>query len=96
MEYIRINENCKARAKVGEILRIEYETDAIKDQNSTFRTSKQKLSLCFQYFNDFGIIYLHRKRKKPRIEIVVQARQKKANEDIYNLMISQQNTIEVG
>jgi hypothetical protein len=48
-----------------------------------------------QYFNVWDY-YLHCKSaKRPRIGIVVQATTtKKANEDIYNLMISQQNTIE--
>jgi hypothetical protein len=34
------------------------------------------------------------KAKRPRIELLYKQTTKKANEDIYNLMISQQNTIE--
>jgi hypothetical protein len=30
------------------------------------RTSKQELSLCFQYFNDFRL-FIYIKRKRPRI-----------------------------
>jgi hypothetical protein len=51
------------------------ETDAIKDQNSTLEL--RKLGLCFQHFNDFGIIYLHRKSKKPRIELLYKQTTKK-------------------
>jgi hypothetical protein len=34
-KYIQINENCKRKNVMGDKSRIEYETDAIKDQNST-------------------------------------------------------------
>jgi signal transduction histidine kinase len=96
-EYIRINEELqKQERKVGEkFSRIEYETDAIKDQNSTLELQNRNLVYAFSILTILGLfIYIVKAQKTKNRELLYKQRQQKANEDIYNLMISQQNTIE--
>jgi signal transduction histidine kinase len=96
-EYIRINEQLlKEERKMGDkFSRIEYETDAIKDQNSTLELQNRNLVYAFSILTILGLfIYIVKAQKTKNRELLYKQRQQKANEDIYNLMISQQNTIE--
>jgi signal transduction histidine kinase len=54
----------------------------------------RNLVYAFSILTILGLFIYIVKRKRPRIELLHEPQQKKANEDIYNLMISQQNTIE--
>jgi signal transduction histidine kinase len=96
-EYIQINEKLqKAERSMGEkFSRIEYETDAIKDQNSTLELQNRNLVYALSFLTILGLfIYTVKTQKTKNRELLYKQQQQQANEDIYNLMISQQNTIE--
>jgi signal transduction histidine kinase len=97
-EYIRINESVqKAERKMGDkFSRIEYETDQIKDENTTLTAQNRNLVLLFGGFVILGLfLYIIKAQKAKNRELLYKQQQQLANEEIYNLMISQQNTIEV-
>ncbi|MES2239479.1 MAG: ATP-binding protein [Bacteroidota bacterium] len=96
-EYIRINEELqKEERKMGEkFSRIEYETDQIKGENSSLETKNRNLVYFFSGLTILGLFfYIIKSQKAKNRELLYKQQQQKANEDIYNLMISQQNTIE--
>lgn len=96
-EYIRINEDLqKEERKIGEkFSRIEYETDQIKGENSVLETKNRNLVYFFSALTILGLfIYIVKSQKAKNRELLYKQQQQKANEDIYSLMISQQNTIE--
>ncbi|MBA0885391.1 tetratricopeptide repeat-containing sensor histidine kinase [Flavobacterium undicola] len=96
-EYIRINEELqKEERKMGEkFSRIQYDTDQIKGENSTLETKNRNLVYFFSGLTILGLFfYIIKSQKAKNRELLYKQQQQKANEDIYNLMISQQNTIE--
>ncbi|HJS00208.1 MAG TPA: tetratricopeptide repeat protein [Flavobacterium sp.] len=96
-EYIGINEELqKEERKMGEkFSRIEYETDQIKGENSSLETKNRNLVYFFSGLTILGLFfYIIKSQKAKNRELLYKQQQQKANEDIYNLMISQQNTIE--
>ena len=96
-EYIRINEELqKEERKMGEkFSRIEYETDQIKNENSSLELQNRNLVYVFSVLTILGLfLYIIKAQKTKNRELLYKQQQQKANEDIYNLMISQQNTIE--
>ena len=96
-EYIRINEDLqKADRKMGDkFSRIEYETDQIKDENTDLETKNRNLLFGFSAFAVLGLfLYILKAQKTKNRELLFKQEQQKVNEEIYNLMISQQNTIE--
>lgn len=96
-EYIRINEELqKEERKIGEkFSRIQYDTDQIKGENSDLETKNRKLVYFFSGLTILGLfLYIIKSQKAKTRELLYKQQQQKANEDIYNLMISQQNTIE--
>jgi signal transduction histidine kinase len=96
-EYIRINEESqKNERKIGEkFSRIQYETDQIKGEYSNLETKNRNLVYFFSGFTILGLfLYIIKSQKAKNRELLYKQQQQKANEDIYNLMISQQNTIE--
>ncbi|MBX9888124.1 MAG: tetratricopeptide repeat protein [Flavobacteriaceae bacterium] len=96
-EYIRINEQLqKEERKMGDkFSRIEYETDQIKDQNSSLELQNKNLAYALSFLTILGLsTYIIKTQKTKNRELLYKQQQQKANEDIYNLMISQQNTIE--
>ncbi len=96
-EYIHINEDLqKEERKIGEkFSRIQYETDQIKDENSDLEAKNRKLVYFFTAIAILGFfLYIIKSQKVKNRELLYKQQQQKANEDIYNLMISQQNTIE--
>lgn len=96
-EYIRINEELqKEERKMGEkFSRIQYETDQIKDENSNLTEKNQKLVYIFSFVTIIGLFfYIIKSQKAKNRELLYKQEQQLANEEIYNLMISQQNTIE--
>lgn len=97
-EYIQINDSLqKADRKKGEkFSRIEYETDKIKDENTNLEVQNRNLVYIFSGLAMLGLFtYLIKAQKTKNRELLFKQQQQKANEEIYNLMISQQNTIEV-
>jgi signal transduction histidine kinase len=96
-EYIHINEDLqKAERKMGDkFSRIEYETDQIKDANTDLETKNRNLLFGFSAFAVLGLfLYILKAQKTKNRELLFKQQQQKVNEEIYNLMISQQNTIE--
>ncbi|KDN55168.1 tetratricopeptide repeat-containing sensor histidine kinase [Flavobacterium seoulense] len=96
-EYIRINEELqKDERKIGEkFTRIQYDTDQIKGENTDLATKNRNLVYFFSCLTILGLfIYIIKSQKAKNRELLYKQQQQKANEDIYNLMISQQNTIE--
>jgi signal transduction histidine kinase len=96
-EYIRINEDLqKAERKMGDkFSRIEYETDEIKGENTDLETKNRNLLFGFSAITVVGLfLYMLKAQKTKNRELLFKQEQQKVNEEIYNLMISQQNTIE--
>lgn len=97
-EYIRLNERMlKAERKMGEkFSRIEYETNEIKDQNSNLQEKNKTLVYVFSICTLVGLFfYVYKTQQAKNRELLFKQQQQIANEDIYNLMISQQNDIEM-
>ncbi|MFV8371484.1 tetratricopeptide repeat-containing sensor histidine kinase [Flavobacterium sp. LB2P74] len=96
-EYIHINDSLqKAERSMGEkFSRIEYETDKIKDENTNLEVQNRNLVYIFSGLAILGLfIFVIKTQKAKNRELLFKQQQQKANEEIYNLMISQQNTIE--
>jgi signal transduction histidine kinase len=96
-EYIEINEKLqKAERSMGDkFSRIEYETDKIKTENSSLEVQNRNLVYVFSLLTILGLfLYIIKAQKTKNRELLYKQQQQIANEDIYNLMISQQNTIE--
>jgi signal transduction histidine kinase len=96
-EYIHINEQLqKAERSMGDkFARIEYETDQIKGENTDLTIQNRNLVYVFSFLTILGLFfYIIKAQKTKNRELLYKQQQQKANEDIYNLMISQQNTIE--
>lgn len=96
-EYIHINEELqKAERSMGDkFSRIEYETDQIKDENTSLTVQNRNLVYIFSFITILGLfLYIIKAQKTKNRKLLYKQQQQKANEDIYNLMISQQNTIE--
>ncbi|WP_317047259.1 ATP-binding protein [Flavobacterium sharifuzzamanii] len=97
-EYIELNEKMlKAERKMGEkFSRIEYETNEIKDQNSSLQEKNKTLIYVFSICTLLGLFfYVYKTQQAKNRELLFKQQQQIANEDIYNLMISQQNEIEL-
>ena len=96
-QYIRINDSLQSsERKIGEkFTRIEYETDQIKSENSDLMIRNRNMVYFFSAFAVLGILILIIKTQKTKNrELLFKQEQQKANAEIYNLMLSQQSTIE--
>jgi signal transduction histidine kinase len=96
-EYIRINDSLqKAERKMGDkFTRIEYETDQIKQENTSLTTQNRNLVYIFGSILILGMfLYIIKAQKAKNRELLYKQEQQKANEEIYNLMISQQGDVE--
>ncbi|UUF15335.1 MULTISPECIES: ATP-binding protein [Flavobacterium] len=96
-EYIQLNDKMlKAERKMGEkFSRIEYETNEIKDQNSSLQEKNKTLVYVFSICTLIGLFfYVYKTQQAKNRELLFKQQQQIANEDVYNLMISQQNEIE--
>jgi signal transduction histidine kinase len=97
-EYIRLNEKMvKTERNMGEkFSRIQYETKEIKDQNSNLQEKNRALVYVFSICTLLGLFfYVYKTQQAKHRELLFKQQQQIANEDIYNLMISQQNDIEL-
>ncbi|MFV8359047.1 tetratricopeptide repeat-containing sensor histidine kinase [Flavobacterium sp. LS1P3] len=96
-EYIHINDSLqKAERSMGEkFTRIEYETDQIESENTDLVEQNRNLVYIFSGLAMLGLFtFVIKTQKAKNRELLFKQQQQKANEEIYNLMISQQNTIE--
>jgi signal transduction histidine kinase len=97
-EYIRINDSLqKGERQIGDkFTRIEYETNEIKDQNSNLQEKNRALVYVFSICTLLGLFfYVYKTQQAKHRELLFKQEQQIANENIYNLMISQQNDIEM-
>jgi signal transduction histidine kinase len=96
-EYILINEKLQKRERNmgNKFSRIEYETDRIKTENSSLEVQNRNLVYVFSFLTILGLFfYIIKAQKTKNRELLYKQQQQKANEDIYNLMISQQTTMD--
>ena len=96
-EYIHINDSLqKADRKIADkFSRIEYETDEIKQENTDLTVQNRNLVYIFGAILILGLfLYIIKAQKAKNRELLYKQEQQKANEEIYNLMISQQNNVE--
>jgi signal transduction histidine kinase len=96
-EYIHINDSLqKAERKMEEkFTRIEYETDEIKQENTDLTTQNRNLVYVFGSVLILGMfLYIIKAQKAKNRELLFKQEQQKVNEEIYNLMISQQSNVE--
>ncbi|NQX84569.1 MAG: tetratricopeptide repeat protein [Flavobacteriaceae bacterium] len=97
--YIQLNDSLLHRERLSRnrFAKIEYETDKLKAENE--QISKERLiflissvSLVLLFFLIYIVVYQRMKNKE--LQFIFQ--QQKANEEIYNLMLGQQNKVEEG
>ena len=96
-EYIIINDSLqKEERKMGDkFTRIEYETDKIKQENNDLTLRNRNLLYVFGSLIVIGLfLYIIKAQKVKNRELLYKQEQQKANEEIYNLMIAQQNSVE--
>jgi signal transduction histidine kinase len=96
-QYIHINDSLqKADRKIADkFTRIEYETDEIKQENTDLTLQNRNLVYIFGSIVIMGMfLYIIKAQKAKNRELLYKQEQQKANEEIYNLMISQQNSVE--
>jgi signal transduction histidine kinase len=96
-EYIHVNDSLqKAERKMGDkFTRIEYETDEVKQENTNLTTQNRNLVYIFGSILILGMfLYIIKAQKSKNRELLFKQEQQKVNEEIYNLMISQQSDVE--
>ena len=96
-EYIHINDSLqKSERKIADkFSRIEYETDEIKQENTDLTVQNRNLVYIFGSILILGLfLYIIKAQKAKNRELLYKQEQQKANEEIYNMMISQQNNVE--
>lgn len=96
-EYIHINDSLqKAERRMGnKFTRIEYETDQIKQENTDLTTQNRNLVYFFGSILILGMfLYIIKAQKTKNRELMYKQEQQRVNEEIYNLMISQQNEVD--
>lgn len=95
--YIHINDSLqKADRKIADkFARIEYETDEIKQENTALTEQNRNIVYIFGSVLVFIVfLYIIKEQKTKNRELLFKQEQQKTNEEIYNLMISQQNDVE--
>ncbi|WP_277017159.1 tetratricopeptide repeat-containing sensor histidine kinase [Flavobacterium lindanitolerans] len=98
-EYIRINDSLQSaeRKSKDKFARIEYETDEIIQQKDKLAEQNRNILFFFGLVVMIGILLFVIKNQRSKTkELMLKQAQQKANEDIYNLMLYQQNKIEEG
>lgn len=96
-EYIKINDSLQtAERKIKDkFARIEYETDEIIQEKDKLAEQNRNMLFFFGLVILIGILlFVIRSQRARTKELLLKQAQQKANEDIYNLMLFQQNKIE--
>ena len=96
-EYIHINDSLQKadRYIADKFSRIEYETDEVKQENTNLTTQNRNLVYIFGSILILGMfLYIIKAQKAKNRELLFKQEQQKVNEEIYNLMISQQSNVE--
>lgn len=98
-EYIKINDSVQQaeRRIKDKFARIQFETDEISLQKDKLAEQNRNLLLFFVGTVMIGLLlFVIRTQRAKNRELMLKQAQQKANEDIYSLMLSQQNKIEEG
>lgn len=98
-EYIKINDSLQdaERKTKDKFARIEFETDEIIQQNDKLAEQNRNILFFFGLVVMIGVLLFVIKNQRTRTkELMLKQAQQKANEDIYNLMLFQQNRIDEG
>jgi signal transduction histidine kinase len=105
-EYIKLSDSLQnvERATRNKYARIEYETDEILHQKNTLELENGKISrqrwiilgfsFCFVVL--LGLLYVTKMQHARNKELQFEREQQLANEEIYQLMLDQQNKIDEG
>ncbi|RYE57588.1 MAG: tetratricopeptide repeat protein [Sphingobacteriales bacterium] len=96
-EYIKINDSVQQieRSAKDKFARIQWETTELSQEKD--KLEEQNRNLVYFFIGTFMIgvlLFVIRSQRARNRELLLKQAQQKANEDIYNLMIAQQNTIE--
>lgn len=96
-EYIRISDSLQIeeRKSKDKFARIAFETDEIIQEKD--KLAEQNRSLLYFFVGTLFVgllLFVIRTQRAKNRELLLKQQQQKANEEIYNLMISQQATIE--
>jgi signal transduction histidine kinase len=98
-EYIKITDSLQQaeRKSKDKFARIQFETDEISLEKDKLEEQNRNLLLFFVGTVMIGLLlFVIRNQRARNRELLHKQAQQKANEDIYNLMLSQQNKIEEG
>ena len=98
-EYIRISDSLQEaeRNSKDKFARIVYETEEISIEKDKLAEQNRILFYFFITILSIGVLlFVIRSQRAKNRELLLKQAQQKANEDIYNLMISQQSKIEEG
>jgi len=96
-QYIRINDSLQIeeRKSKDRFARISLETDEIKEENKGLAEKNRTLLYVFVVsFIVIVLLFIVRAQRARTRELLYKQAQQKANEDIYNLMMSQQAIID--
>ena len=96
-EYIALNDSLQQaeRKSKDKFARIQLETNELESEKD--KLAEQNRNLLYFFIGTFMIgmlLFVIRSQRAKNRELLLKQAQQKANEDIYNLMISQQNNIE--
>lgn len=96
-EYIKISDSLQKleRRTKDKFARIQYETNEINSERE--KLAEQNRTLYYFFIGTFMIgilLFVIRAQRTRNRELLLKQAQQKANEEIYNLMINQQNIIE--
>lgn len=98
-EYIRVNDSLvkHERAVRNKFTRIRYETDIVRNRNEKLSIQNTWIVAISTAIIFFGfLIYVITQQRTRNKELEMERQQQRANEEIYNLMIDQQDKIEEG
>lgn len=96
-EYIRINDSVQLleRQAKDRFARVQMETEEISSKAQKLEEQNRNLLYIFIGTLTIGmLLFVIRTQRAKNRELMLKQAQQKANEDIYNLMINQQNSIE--
>ncbi len=96
-DYIRISDSIQQVESYSQqkFARLQLQTDDIQDQNKKLESQNRNLIYFFIATMLIGLLlFVIRSQRARNRELIVKQLQQKANEDIYNLMISQQALVD--
>lgn len=98
-QFIKISDSLQLAERVAQdkFARIQFETDEISQENDKLEARNRNLVFFFVGTVMIGLLlFVIRMQRAKNRELLLKQAQQKANEDIYNLMLAQQNNIEEG